>query len=393
MEDINVTATPSNVLTEENVQAIGDVIQQEVEKNENLKMVSELPSNNGVEEHELEEGYEKKTKVFVNPFTGEQTSVGDASEEVEDTSFEDMLEDFGDSVEDVRVDLTADDIKNFANSEEDSLLGKYDITDETALELLKLVNKKQDGAEIKFKDLPKQVAEYVDKYLASNGVVGYSKEANTARNTVAEMLIDEYITQIGLEKLNEEFNTQLENLYSEAGKELSPLFKEYNESREQYLAQATANIEDEEKKKLAEKILDSIHDAFELSRIKTLDHTIKIKKYYHEEPEKVYKDCVENKYIDTKYHIYQLSMIQNILDRHLKQNGLIPNDDEETSANIILGFALFCRNYNIDNPEEHAFMYYFTYNVVLLDIYKEDNYIEFSKDFLANCMGILNAIR
>lgn len=394
----NLNNEQNVILTPEDKEKVIQALKDEIGQNDNLKILRDLPSNNGVEEHEPEEGKEVKTMVSVNPYTGEKTPVPSDKELEEDKSLEDVFADLGETLnneseEDSFVDITIDDIKKY-HEEEGTSIGKYDITDETALALIQVINKKQRKETVKFKDLPKQIQDYIDQYLLKeSGLTGFSPEINSLRNSLTEALLEEYITQIGFNKIDEDFNKEIEALYESAGKEMSPLFKEYNENREEYLRNLTSKIEDEDKKILAEKVLDSIHDAFELKRITSLENKIKLKAYYLEEPEKVYKSEIENKYHDTEYTIYKLSMIQAILDRHLKSNGMIPEDDTETAKKIVLAFALFCRNYSINNPEDHAFMYYYTYNVILLDIYKDENYDDYAKDFLANNMKILDVIK
>ena len=394
----NLNNEQNVILTPEDKEKVIQALKDEIGQNDNLKILRDLPSNNGVEEHEPEEGKEVKTMVSVNPYTGEKTPIPSDKELEEDKSLEDVFADLGETLnneseEDSFVDITIDDIKKY-HEEEGTSIGKYDITDKTALALIQVINKKQRKETVKFKDLPKQIQDYIDQYLLKeSGLTGFSPEINSLRNSLTEALLEEYITQIGFNKIDEDFNKEIEALYESAGKEMSPLFKEYNENREEYLRNLTAKIEDEDKKILAEKVLDSIHDAFELKRITSLENKIKLKAYYLEEPEKVYKSEIENKYHDTEYTIYKLSMIQAILDRHLKSNGMIPEDDTETAKKIVLAFALFCRNYSINNPEDHAFMYYYTYNVILLDIYKDENYDDYAKDFLANNMKILDVIK
>ena len=105
---------------------------------------------------------------------------------------------------------------------------------------------------------------------------------------------------------SDDFNKQIENIYEEAGKDMSPLFKEYNDNRTEYLERMTANIEDPEKKVLAEKVLDAISDAYNLTRIKNSPSKIKIKSYQMEEPEKVYKSCIEFKYKESNNNSHSM---------------------------------------------------------------------------------------
>ena len=398
MDNLN-TQEDINKITEEQKEELIKTLSEEVERNETLKVLRDLPSNNDQEDHTPEEGELKKMAVSVNPYTGETTPIPSTKDIEEDKSIGNVLEVMSDTldnkeIEDDKIifDITADDIKNYTKNE-DTVIGKYDISDTAALELMRVVNRRQNGESIKYKDLPDEVKQYVDKFLSSQGVVGFSNKENFIRNQITDSLLDELITQIGIDKLDEDFNKQIENIYEEAGKEMSPLFKEYNENKDEYLSKLIGDIEDQDKKAMAEKVLDSIHDSYSLNRFKEYQGTFKIKKYDLEEPDKIYKSCVENKYRESKYHIYKLEMIEAILDRHLKLNKLIEDTDNTSAKKIMIAFAKYCMNLDIEVPANHAFMYYFTYNIVLLDIYKGDEYDSYAKDFLNNVLSILNIVR
>lgn len=406
MDNLNLLSNdlknnPSDTtLTEEQRQEIIDTLQEEVDKNANLKVLADLPSNNGVEEHEPENGEFKNAVVRINPSTGERTVLSDIiQEDTESKDFEDMLPDLGELLDktdvdpntEFKYDIETTDLQKLSK-EDGTLIGNYEISDAAAVELLKVVNRKRNKEVVKFNDLPEEVKAHINKYCAQNGVVGFSNRDNYIRNELANQLLEEYIDQIGLIKIQDDFNKSIEEMYKETGKELSPMFREYNDNRTEYLQKMTEKIDDEEKKKVAEEVIDSINDAYQLNRIRELDHEIKIKKYYMEEPKKIYSNF-QFKYKDSKYEIYDLSMVEEILNRHLKSKKFIEEDDNETARKIMVGFALFCQNYNLNKPQDHAFMYYFTYNVILLDIYQENDYDEFATGFLSNVMGIMDAIR
>ena len=392
------TSKEDVTLTAEQRDEVIKTLQAEVEKNENLKVLRDLPSNNGIEEHEPEDGEYRNAQVSINPETGERVILNTNVEEKDPDelpTFEEAFGDLGDKLNnsnyEFKYDINEEDLKNLSK-EDGTIVGKYSISDMTAIQLLKVVNRKRNNETIKFNDLPEEIKEHINKYCRENGVVGYSNRDNYIRNELTNQLLDEYIDQIGLIKIQDDFSKSIEEMYNEAGKELSPMFKEYNDNRAEYLKKMTEKIEDEEKKKVAEEVIDSINDAYQLNRIRDLDHTIKIKKYYLEEPKKIYNNF-QFRYKDSKYEIYDLSMVETILDRHLKSKNFIPADDKDTARKIMIAFALFCQNYNLNNPQDHAFMYYFTYNVILLDIYRENDYEEFATGFLTNVFEIMNVIR
>lgn len=388
------------ILTPEDKEAVIKTLQEEVQQNENLKVLAELPSNNGVEEHIPEEGTMSKTMVSINPYTGEKTPVPtDKDLSDEDVPFEDILDDLGDILNSEGTpqefdigDITAEDVK-IANQDPMSI-GKYDISDETALQLVNILNRKKNKEVIKYKDLPEEIRGYIDKYIIEEtGTAPFTNEMNAIRNNIADSLMEEYYTQIGLTKIDEDFQKSIEEIYEKSGKELSPLFKEYNTYRADYLEQIKDKVEDPEKRETLIRVIDSIHDSFSLSRIIDSDFSVKIKNYFLEKPTKVFEDDIEYKYRDSEYTMYKFSLLAPILDRHLKQNELIAGDDMTSAVKILLVFCRFCRNYSIDKPEDHAFMYYYCYNIMLLDIYKDQEYDDFAKEFLANNMKLLEHAR
>jgi hypothetical protein len=86
-------------------------------------------------------------------------------------------------------------------------------------------------------------------------------------------------------------------------------------------------------------------------------------------------------------------MVAKILDKHLKASKLIPEDDKDSAVRVVLNFALLCSNYTTEDPAQHAFMYYFTYTAVLLEIYKEEEYKKFAPGYLDNVMKVINNLR
>ena len=141
MADMTVITTENpNALTDENVQDIIDTLNENVKSSENLSNIVAFPSNNGVEEHEPEEGYEKKVDVTMDLETG-RTIASPKEDKQKEAS--DIFEDMGDSLADIDFDnfeVTPEDIKKTVQ-EDASIYGDLeDIKEETILDLLNLVN-------------------------------------------------------------------------------------------------------------------------------------------------------------------------------------------------------------------------------------------------------------
>ena len=83
-------------LTNEEVKLITETLNNVVEQNANLKVIADLPSNNGVSEAESDlKGEDKVVTVNVNPVTNEKTIIG-TPEEDDNELASDMFEDIMD---------------------------------------------------------------------------------------------------------------------------------------------------------------------------------------------------------------------------------------------------------------------------------------------------------
>ena len=217
-------------LTEQDKQDILDTMQKEVERNENLKVLSQLPSNNGIEENkENLKGETKEVDVIIDGLTGEKTILGSSTKEKVENAEEDFFSSLDNTNFDTHYNILASDIKKVAS--EETSFGTFDISDETTIELLKVINKYKEDKKISYKDLPVQVREFIDDYMKKNGMYAASNVIayNSIRNDMANMLIDEYINQIELNKWSDDFNIQMEKFSEEMKTEMSPLYKGLNE--------------------------------------------------------------------------------------------------------------------------------------------------------------------
>lgn len=385
MEDIKI-------ITEEQKKSIMAELENAAKDAPSVNVIRDIQNN----PPSSSDGEEVNAVVSINPETGEKTVVN-TSDVLDDKKFEDKLSDIGESIESIdfnKYTIEADDVKEAAT--DSSLISNegFEISEATAIELVSMLNKYNKTGEIKYKDFPEETKKYFEEYFKENGISpdDHSTQANTMRNMVSEAFAEELKSNIQMKKFNQEWNAQLEGIFDKMNKEVSPLFMDYNNSREEYIKQLTEKITDEEKKKKAEEILDSIHDAYELTRLIEVAHKTKIKKYFLEEPKKIY-NMVTSKYNNNNYNIYDLDMVAKILDKHLKASKLIPEDDKDSAVRVVLNFALLCSDYTTEDPAQHAFMYYFTYTAVLLEIYKEEEYKKFAPGYLDNVMKVINNLR
>jgi len=390
-EDVLSDVQEGTILPEEGKEKIMEIINEEAAKSPTIAVLNDI-KNNPVEpgEGEIVPGV-----VKIDSETGERSLLDTDFVTPDNKTTDEKIDEFTSTFNDINindVEITADDVTN--QLKESNLLSDegFEISPQTAVELVEMLNKYNATNEIKYADFPEEAKAYMDKYFAENGIVGHTVQANTIRNTVAEAFANELKSNIQLQKFNDEFNAQLEGMFDKFNEELSPLFMNFNNSREEYIKKISENIQDETKRAKAEEIIDVIHDSFELNRLREAAPKIKLKKYCFERPEKFFK-TVTDKYKDNNYNIYDPSLVVKILDKHLKQHNLIPEDDNESALRVVLVFCQMCLNYNVEDPANHAFMYYFTYTAVLLDIYRGKEYDEFAPAYLANVKKVIDNLR
>ena len=318
-------------------------------------------------------------------------------------TMEEALTELGESITtpEEDIEITSEDIKA---SLKDSMFteGKTDFTlpDEDILVLLDIVEKvrKKENVNI-YASFPQSVKDMINKYMLEQGVQGYSVQANSIRNMLASTLIDEFISNISINKTVDSFNQEMEDLFVKTGEEFSKMYKEYDTERTKYLQAALEKIpEGDPKRETITNVLDAINDAYKLTRLKEATGKLKIKNFDREKPERIFSDF-EFKYKDTQYHIYTIKQVLSVLYKHIAPEieKTLPDDMDEDkkrsaalalasveSVDFLILFCKFCMNYKADVPEQHAFMYYTLYNIMLLDIYKGEEYEEFAKGFVNN---------
>jgi hypothetical protein len=380
-------------LTDSQIDAIADVMNEAVNESEALKAVSDMPSNNGVETSSGEEkGYEAKVNVSINSENGviaPTLEENDTEDELNALDFDKLVEqaEKGLTESDLNVDITAEDLAEQVKKET-VYFKDLDLTNDEIIELLQVVKRYQNKENFNiFKAFPAKIQEELNKYLGINGVAGFSVEANTTRNTISEIILDEFIHNISLNKYTMDFQKEMDALENKINEEFSKMYMDYSKERENYIKSIMEgeNI-DETKKEAIGNILDSINDGYALERVKKAAGKIRIKHIELEKPKKAF-DNIINKYSTSTQNIYSPYTAYNVLVRHLKDKA---TDEDVLKFFIVL--CKFCMNYSPMNPVEHAFMYYAMYNPILLDVYKGEEYDNFSEGYLGNVLEVINII-
>lgn len=383
-----------NKITQEQINQINEVMEEAKNDNPELKAVSELPSNNGVEEHVPEEGESVKALVAVDPITGEhriQQVLSDdiEPEDEEDREFFERLDkiergeikvDIDDSPANINeiLDIIKSDnaiIKEISRGSK----GFDNVSEDGIRKLLEVANRKIKKENFNvYKELPEEIQEMVNRYCNTGGVPVNTSDGNHFRNMIAEQLVDEFVSNIGFNRIQRDLSTEINSIFKDMEKEIADNAIGYSEEREKQYREAAEKIEDPEKKEKVKAILDAIQEGYDLTELKEISKRCKIKRYELERPEKVYSDFV-HKYKDSPQNVYGIDSAVSVLVRNLNkdENGnaitgeggevIIKYDENKVNA-FFIAFAKQTLNYNPNNITDHAYIYYVLYNAMFTDI-------------------------
>lgn len=388
-------------LTDEQVEQILEVMDDNLKESESLSTIASLPSNNGVEESTSKEtGSMKKVKVTVDPVTGEHAIVGGMDEEDgtgDNETFEEMcarLENELDTDSVMSSPLTKDDMSAYVNNKDNkqfSMLSSIqdELTDEEIMKLLEITNRRIAKEEFNiYKEFPEKIQNLIDDYAGRSGVTDRNTY-NRLRNAVSDSIIDEFITNIKMEKATVDLNKEIETLFEKGSGEIADTIIGYTKERNEKYREYANGLDDEDKKEKLNGVLDSIEEAYNLTQLKEFAKKCKIKKIEVEKPDRQHNiiDSFLRAYDGSKYNIYNIYSAESILARHFKE--------EFTIKDIRAFFILFCKqclNYSPNDALQHAYMYYVMYNIVLVDVNK-GNSKEVSDKFLDNIREVINNLK
>lgn len=298
---------------------------------------------------------------------------------------------------DGNYEVTADDVRKCVG---DSTIASpdFNISEESALEIVKLINKIRENKNFVnktniYNEFPDEIKNMIDQYIASNGVIPSMKtnQINQMKNSIAKSLLSEFSSYIEMNSIEKNFNTEMENIFKEMGTNISSLYKDYNAERDNYLKEILSKIPEDQvdKRKIITDTMDAIHDSYTLNRLKEgVPKMKKIRKIELEKPKtRVFTDF-EAKYRESPYNMYSLEIALDILNKHNNHE-----DDPDANLRFIIAFCKFCEKYNPNVIPEHSFMFYTIYNIITLDIYKDKDYEEFSTEFLKNINEVIDLIK
>lgn len=369
-----------NIITDEQAEALAKDIDE-------FAAGLDTDFNTVVEQAKLEDIDEedeiKTVNTTINPETGETQIL--SSNEVEVKSFEDQVNDVIDDFDfdfNSSAPATFDEIKS-AVEEDGSLLKELskdsELSDDEVLKILDITNRRLNKEEFNvYKEFPDSVKKMVDVYISSGAFDGADKRSlNTIRNSVSNMIIDQFKADIQIERAKHDFAHELANIYKEGTKDIAETSLGMMEDRNQAYRESAEKIEDPEKKDKMLAILDRIDDARDLSELKEFAKKCKIKRIELEKPEQRVFTGFLNKYKDSSNNIYDIKLCATILYRHLQ---------EEYTSDMIVGFFIvFCKmvaNWDIEDPICHSYIYYVLYYCAMLDGDKSDKFKNNVKEVL-----------
>lgn len=404
-------------LTDQEIDTLVDYAEKVNENNEEIKTIRNLPSNNGVEERNpediTEENEKKSMMVSIDPNTGENRIIGDVGEkdEIEDSeTFEEMCE----RIENSDIDLESTTTRPISDEEATKIIDDPNTKDifstisnsddldginpETLTKLISVANRRINKEKFSvYNEMPEEIKNMIDTYAAGAGISPVDKRYKMMKNSVAEALLDEFISNINLNRIHSDFNAEIENIFDKASKEISEDIIGYSNEKIAKYKEAADKMEDPEKKEKLLKVLDRIQEAYDLSELKEFAKSCKIKPFDLEKPKKFF-DHFSQKYKSSNYNIYSIEMCRPILYRNI--NAIYTEDGAEESAisdkDINAFFICFCKqttNMKSDEVLDHSYMYYVIYNIVLSDLNKSENTKHISDTFLANVYEVIQNLR
>ena len=263
----------------------------------------------------------------------------------------------------------------------------FPISKDSIKALLKVANRRMKKEEFNvYKEFPEEVKEMINKYVtAAIGVPNnYSMEVNNMRNRVSESLIDDFISNIQMDRMQSDFGKQVQDIFSKGASEVSEMIVGYSREKIESYHKSLEKIEDPEKKERLTNILANIEDAHDLSSLKEFSKKCKIKSIDLEKPKRIF-DTFTFKYNNSTYDAFSIDMIKRALINRLEGEGY-------TEKDINAFFIAFCKqvtNYKSDNILHHSYMYFVTYNCALLEINVSDNTKGESDEFVENVKEVI----
>ena len=377
-------------LSDSEIEEINDTLNDIIDKNANLKVLSQLPSNNGISESDGSlEGEDVLMNVKVNPATNEKIILGPVEEDENELSselFDDIL-----NGEAEGTDFT--DINFRKETVETAMKDKFKGTSFSDTDILKIVNvlneyRKDKNIDV-YSNLPDKLKSIIDRGAASSGIP--INVAKNVRKTVSKELMEDLMFDISLENYQLDFMDEVNDLFDNMNKEIKDMSIDMTKNQIENLTNLEPKMREKDPK-LADRLLliiDGMKNSFSFERLYNAvkERKIgKIRKIDLEKPEKIYKNF--NRLYETSvYNIYDIGMLPNILRKKLPDT--ISNEDIHR---FVISFCKYCENEKLKPEvlEEHSYMYYTILNIVMMNIgNKSEKEDQFEEEILNNITKVI----
>lgn len=382
-------------MSEEDVKELLDSADNIINNNSNLKVISELPSNNGVSiNNDKTEGEDIMVDVRVNPVTGEKYMMDEKNKPLSDIeenfvteTFEEMLNNPNYKSSDI------DDIIIPDNIIKDSASTQFEFLKDNEVEMVKFINliKSFQAGDTKnlFNRLPEGFQKEINKTYFSMGSES-NMDIKSFRKLFATHMIESFIMESTVETMQLDLQEQLNKIVDDAGAEVKEFYADEMSRRLDKLLSIYNDIKDTDTEK-AETVLaisEAIKESYELNKFKEVLSTryFRIKPFELEKPEKIYRDF-NNKYINSIYNIYNVNLLPGILRKYISEDI----EDIQILKFVII-FCKYTQNMTPNNITEHSFMYYFIMNIVSLSIINHEH-TEFSDTVINNISDCIRLIK
>ena len=351
-------------LTEENVK---DIIKaaQHIPRDPETELYDKI-QNGEIDTTTMKEELEsKESYAHIDPATGKikYTLSSPGGETDIDALIDEKTED---------VEVTEDNVYNSVKK----IYGE-ELSDDDARIILKLVKRFQNGdTRIRYNDLPAIIKNNIAKTIMEENNAVYMGSRDL-KDRMTRTFIEGVSSEAMIEQINDVYVDLANTINKYATEELSnsmdSITKNQRNMFETKFLEFADKAEADGKPEMAETMRNTSKWFKEAYTYETMYNTyantgkIKIKKIELEKPQRVYQSMLD-KYVKSKYNIRNVAMLEPILDRHLPDWV----DMEDIRAFIIV-FCKFCMNFSPEVLEQHTFMYYFIYNICMLDMHNETN--------------------
>ncbi len=364
------------ILTEENIDELVEVLSENV--NDDIQMLRNLPSNQGVETNTddiIAELVPMEAVMTVNPNNGEfvPKNLNDEISQDADVNISDIAADESFNLKD--VDITEQMIA------ENKEFG--DLSDDDSKALFDIIMRYRKGEKFSiYNAFPDSIKSIANK-------IAYQMNGN--KNSVAKMILEQFITDMQLDKAFIEFNDAIMKELKLPG--LTEIYSDHRqEIMEVKLLESADKIESEypEKAKLLREISAMYTETYKMNILKNALSNRKNRQFLKDikNYEKVCRDF-NIKYEKSRFKINNVLMLAPILNRKL------PNI--YTQEDIMKFVMLFCRECYLKDPNEvldHVFMYYTIQNILMLDyVVDSDESTPFLKQLLSNICEVIDKIK